>query len=51
MKILLIEDSKFQRLAMERALVKAGYGVLQRETARKGWLWLARTLPTLFCSI
>jgi hypothetical protein len=28
MKILLIEDSKFQRIANERALVQAGYGVI-----------------------
>jgi hypothetical protein len=33
-KILLIEDTKFQRIANERALVKAGYGVIHAGDGR-----------------
>jgi CheY-like chemotaxis protein len=47
MKILLIEDSKFQRVANERALVKAGYSVIQAGTAKRVSVLLARTFPIL----
>ena len=36
MKILLIEDSRFQRIANERALVKAGYSVIQAGDGEEG---------------
>src|SRR5450755_3760706 len=36
MKILLIEDSKFQRIANGRALVKAGYGVIHAGDGDEG---------------
>jgi CheY-like chemotaxis protein len=36
MKILLIEDSKFQRIANERALLRAGYGVIQAGDGDEG---------------
>jgi adenylate cyclase len=36
MKILLIEDSKFQRIANERALVKAGYSVIHAGDGEEG---------------
>ena len=36
MKILLIEDSKFQRMATERALVNAGYVVIQAGDGDEG---------------
>jgi twitching motility two-component system response regulator PilH len=41
MKILLIEDSKFQRIANGRALVRAGYGVLHAGDGDEG-LQIAR---------
>jgi hypothetical protein len=47
MKILLIEDSKFQRVANERALVKAEYSVIQAGTAKRVSVLLARTFPIL----
>jgi CheY-like chemotaxis protein len=47
MKILLIEDSKFQRLAMERALVKAGYGVLQARDGEEGLAMARENTPDL----
>src|ERR1700691_1998291 len=36
MKILLIEDSKFQRIANERALLRAGYSVIQAGDGDEG---------------
>jgi hypothetical protein len=51
MKILLIEDSKFQRIANGRALVKAGYDVSMRGMVRRDSLPLVRIFLTLFCSI
>jgi CheY-like chemotaxis protein len=36
MKILLIEDSKFQRIANERALSRAGYSVIQAVDGDEG---------------
>ena len=47
MKILLIEDSKFQRLAMERALVRAGYGVLQARDGEEGLAVARENTPDL----
>jgi CheY-like chemotaxis protein len=41
MKILLIDDSRFQRLANERALAKAGYEVVSSKDGEEG-LRLAR---------
>jgi len=42
MKILLIEDSKFQRIANGRALVKAGHSVI----FAGGWHWVKPTKPS-----
>jgi DNA-binding response OmpR family regulator len=36
MKILLIEDSRFQRVANGRALVNAGYDVIYAEDGEEG---------------
>jgi DNA-binding response OmpR family regulator len=36
MKILLIEDSKFQRIANERALLRAGYSVIHAGDGDEG---------------
>jgi len=36
MKILLIEDSKFQRIANGKALVRAGYGVIDCGDGEEG---------------
>lgn len=47
MKILLIEDSKFQRLAMERALVRAGYGVIQARDGEEGLAAARENTPDL----
>lgn len=47
MKILLIEDSKFQRLAMERALVRAGYGVVQARDGEEGLAAARENTPDL----
>jgi CheY-like chemotaxis protein len=47
MKILLIEDSKFQRIANERALVKAGYGVLHAEDGEEGLRIARENIPDL----
>jgi CheY-like chemotaxis protein len=47
MKILLIEDSKFQRIANERALVKAGYGVLHAGDGEEGLRVALENLPDL----
>ena len=47
MKILLIEDSRFLRIAIERILTKAGHSVIGVEDGREG-LQAARTnLPAL----
>jgi hypothetical protein len=51
MKILLIEDSKFQRIANERALVKAGYSIIQAGDGEEVSVSLKRAFPILFCSI
>src|SRR5450631_3557228 len=47
MKILLIEDSKFQRIANERALVKAGYEVLHAGDGEEGLRVAHETIPDL----
>jgi CheY-like chemotaxis protein len=47
MKILLIEDSKFQRLAIERALVRAGYGVIQARDGEEGLAAARENVPDL----
>jgi CheY-like chemotaxis protein len=47
MKILLIEDSKFQRIASERALVKAGYDVIQAGDGEAGLRIARENIPDL----
>jgi DNA-binding response OmpR family regulator len=47
MKILLIEDSKFQRIADERALVKAGYSVIQAGDGEEGLRVARKDIPDL----
>jgi DNA-binding response OmpR family regulator len=47
MKILLIEDSKFQRIANERALVKAGYGVIHAKDGEEGLQAARENIPDL----
>src|ERR1700674_2609291 len=47
MKILLIEDSKFQRIANERALVKAEYGVIHAGDGEEGLRIAREDIPEL----
>src|ERR1700692_4581944 len=47
MKILLIEDSKFQRIANGRALVKAGYGVIHAGDGEEGLRAARENIPDL----
>jgi CheY-like chemotaxis protein len=47
MKILLIEDSKFQRIANERALAKAGYSVIQAADGEAGLRIARQNIPDL----
>jgi adenylate cyclase len=47
MKILLIEDSKFQRIANGRALVKAGYGVIHAGDGEEGLRAARESIPDL----
>src|ERR1700733_3744408 len=47
MKILLIEDSKFQRIANERALVKAGYEVIHAGDGEEGLRVAHENIPDL----
>jgi two-component system, cell cycle response regulator DivK len=47
MKILLIEDSKFQRIMNQRALVKAGYDVIQAEDGEEGLRVARENIPDL----
>lgn len=47
MKILLIEDSKFQRIANERALVKAGYRVIHAADGEEGLRVAQESTPDL----
>jgi DNA-binding response OmpR family regulator len=47
MKILLIEDSKFQRVANERALVKAGHSVIQAGDGEEGLRVARKDIPDL----
>ena len=47
MKILLIEDSKFQRIANERALVKAGHGVIHAGDGEQGLRVARESIPDL----
>jgi two-component system cell cycle response regulator len=47
MKILLIEDSRFQRVANERALVKAGYSVIQAGDGEEGLRVARKDAPDL----
>jgi CheY-like chemotaxis protein len=46
-KILLIEDSKFQLIANERALVKAGYSVIQAGDGDEGLRIARENIPDL----
>jgi DNA-binding response OmpR family regulator len=47
MKILLIEDSKFQRVANERALVRAGYLVIHASDGAEGLRAARESIPDL----
>jgi CheY-like chemotaxis protein len=47
MKILLIEDSKFQRIAIERALVNAGYVVIHARDGEEGLRAARENIPDL----
>jgi DNA-binding response OmpR family regulator len=47
MKILLIEDSKFQRIANGRALVKAGYDVIHAGDGDEGLRSARENIPDL----
>lgn len=47
MKILLIEDSKFQRIANGRALVKAGYSVIHAGDGDEGLRIAREDMPDL----
>jgi DNA-binding response OmpR family regulator len=47
MKILLIEDSKFQRVANGRALVKAGYEVIYAGDGEEGLRSARENIPDL----
>ena len=47
MKILLIEDSKFQRIASERALVKAGHVVIHAGDGEQGLRIARKDIPDL----
>jgi len=47
MKILLIEDSKFQRIASGRALTKAGYDVIYAGDGEEGLDTAHRDMPNL----
>src|ERR1700721_403821 len=47
MKILLIEDSKVQRIVNGRALIKAGYSVINAGDGEEGLRSAAQNLPDL----
>jgi len=47
MKILLIEDSKFQRMASERALLNAGYSVIHAKDGDEGLRAARENIPDL----
>ena len=47
MKILLIEDSKFQRIANGRALTKAGYNVIHANDGEEGLRSARENMPDL----
>jgi len=47
MKILLIEDSKFQRIASGRALIKAGYTVIYAGDGEEGLRAARENIPDL----
>ena len=47
MRILLIEDSKFQRIASGRALVKAGYSVIHAGDGEEGLRAARENIPDL----
>ena len=47
MKILLVEDSKFQRIANGRALVKAGYEVIYAGDGEEGLRSARENIPDL----
>jgi DNA-binding response OmpR family regulator len=47
MKILLIEDSKFQRIANGRALIKAGYDVIHAGDGEEGLRSARENIPDL----
>jgi CheY-like chemotaxis protein len=46
-EILIIEDSKFQRIASGRALVKAGYDVIHAEDGEEGLRAARESIPDL----
>jgi CheY-like chemotaxis protein len=47
MKILLVEDSKFQRMANERVLVRAGYNVIHASDGVEGLKSARENIPDL----
>lgn len=47
MKVLLIEDSKFQRIANGRALIRAGYAVVYAADGEEGLRAARENLPDL----
>ena len=47
MKILLVEDSKFQRMANERALARAGYAVIHASDGEEGLRAARENIPDL----
>jgi CheY-like chemotaxis protein len=47
MKILIIEDSKFQRMANERALIRAGYSVMHAGDGDEGLRIARENIPDL----
>jgi DNA-binding response OmpR family regulator len=50
-KVLLVEDSKFLRIATERALSKAGFGVSTAADGEQALQLAKKSRPTLSCSI
>jgi|ERR1700691_2291521 len=47
MKILLVEDSKFQRMANERVLVRAGYNIIHASDGEAGLKAARENVPDL----
>ena len=48
MKILLVEDSKFQRVANGQALVRAGYSVIHAADGEEGFRAARESIPDLY---